>query len=112
MQSHWTWLGAATHLQPVKFFSWRFSSLAAIKFFYDDTNPDARTTRLIADRARKAWRWAGEMEEIAASFDSVSLPSGFLANAEIYRRLAAFKDCGQPPSLEEISTRLRQDPAA
>jgi 3-hydroxyisobutyrate dehydrogenase-like beta-hydroxyacid dehydrogenase len=80
---------------------------------WNDTQPGvAAQSELIADRARKAWRWAGEMEEIAASFDSVSLPSGFLANAEIYRRLAAFKDCGQPPSLEEISTRLRQDPAA
>ncbi len=50
-------------------------------------------------RARKAWRWAGEMEEIAASFDAANLPSGFLANAEIYRRLAGYKDCAELPSL-------------
>jgi 3-hydroxyisobutyrate dehydrogenase-like beta-hydroxyacid dehydrogenase len=75
---------------------------------WNDTQPGvAAQSEQIADRARKAWRWSGEMEEIAASFDSANLPSGFLANAEIYRRLAAFKDCSQPPSLEEISIRLR-----
>ena len=62
----------------------------------------------IAKRARKAWRWAGEMEEIAASFDAANLPSGFLANAEIYRRLAVYKDAPELPSSEEVSTRLRQ----
>lgn len=61
----------------------------------------------IATRARKAWRWAGEMEEIAASFDAAGLPSGFLANAEIYRRLAGFKDCPELPSSEEVSRQLR-----
>ena len=62
----------------------------------------------IAARAFKAWRWAGEMEEIAASFDDAGLPSGFLANAEIYRRLASFKDCAEPPSIEEVSQRTHQ----
>jgi 3-hydroxyisobutyrate dehydrogenase-like beta-hydroxyacid dehydrogenase len=60
---------------------------------------------LIVPRARKAWRWAGEMEEIAASFEAANVPSGFLANAEIYRRLADFKDCPHP---EEISSLLRR----
>jgi 3-hydroxyisobutyrate dehydrogenase-like beta-hydroxyacid dehydrogenase len=63
----------------------------------------------IASRAFKAWRWAGEMEEIAASFDAANLPSGFLANAEIYRRLADYKDCPEPPSSEEVSARLRRN---
>ena len=77
---------------------------------WNRTHPGvAEQSEQIADRARKAWRWTGEMEEIAASFDSANLPSGFLANAEIYRRLAAFKDCSQPPSLEEVSKRLRQN---
>jgi 3-hydroxyisobutyrate dehydrogenase-like beta-hydroxyacid dehydrogenase len=63
----------------------------------------------IAARAFKAWRWAGEMEEIAASFDHAGLPSGFLANAEIYRRLEMFKDCSEPPSLETVTESLRQN---
>jgi len=61
----------------------------------------------IAKRARKAWRWAGEMEEIAASFDAANLPSGFLANAEIYRRLTGYKDAAELPSSEEVSARLQ-----
>lgn len=62
----------------------------------------------IAARAFKAWRWAGEMEEIAASFYGAGLPSGFLANAEIYRRLASFKDCANPPTIEEVAQQLTQ----
>jgi 3-hydroxyisobutyrate dehydrogenase-like beta-hydroxyacid dehydrogenase len=35
----------------------------------------------------KGWRWAGEMEEIAKTFEEVGLPGGFhLAAAEIFRR--------------------------
>jgi 3-hydroxyisobutyrate dehydrogenase-like beta-hydroxyacid dehydrogenase len=35
----------------------------------------------------KGWRWVGEMEEIAASFEAVGLPGGFhQAAAEMYRR--------------------------
>jgi 3-hydroxyisobutyrate dehydrogenase-like beta-hydroxyacid dehydrogenase len=81
---------------------------ALLKEWHNTQPGVAEQSEQITDRARKAWRWAGEMEEIAASFDSANLPSGFLANAEIYRRLAAFKDCPQPPSLQEVSMRLRQ----
>jgi len=49
-------------------------------------------------QARKAWRWIGEMEEIAASFQAAGLPGGFhLAAAELYRRLEGFKDGAGPP---------------
>jgi len=68
----------------------------------------AQKSEQIAARAWKAWRWVGEMEEIAASFDAANLPSGFLANAEIYRRLADYKDSAERPSSEEVSARLRQ----
>ena len=41
----------------------------------------------------KAWRFAGEMREIAATFAAADLPSGFHeAAAEIYSRMAALKD--------------------
>jgi 3-hydroxyisobutyrate dehydrogenase-like beta-hydroxyacid dehydrogenase len=41
----------------------------------------------------KAWRFAGEMREIADSFAAHSLPSGFhLAAAEVFEALSAFKD--------------------
>jgi 3-hydroxyisobutyrate dehydrogenase-like beta-hydroxyacid dehydrogenase len=68
----------------------------------------AQRSENIAARAFKAWRWAGEMEEIAASFDDAGLPSGFLANAEIYRRLTSFKDCAERPSMEEVTKQLTQ----
>jgi 3-hydroxyisobutyrate dehydrogenase-like beta-hydroxyacid dehydrogenase len=65
----------------------------------------AEQSEHIVQRAWKAWRWSGEMEEIAASFDAAGLPSGFLANAEIYRRLADLKD-NKKPSREDINLRL------
>ncbi|HEX4137372.1 MAG TPA: DUF1932 domain-containing protein [Bryobacteraceae bacterium] len=69
----------------------------------------AEQSEHIVQRARKAWRWAGEMEEIAAGFEAAGLPSGFLANAEIYRRLAKFKDSSELPSREEINNSLQKN---
>lgn len=41
----------------------------------------------------KAWRFVGEMHEIAATFSAANLPSGFHeAAAELYGRMARFKD--------------------
>jgi 3-hydroxyisobutyrate dehydrogenase-like beta-hydroxyacid dehydrogenase len=68
----------------------------------------AEQSEHIVQRAWKAWRWAGEMEEIAASFDAANLPSGFLANAEIYRRLACLKNASELPTREEINALLLQ----
>jgi hypothetical protein len=46
-----------------------------------------------AGPASKAWRWVGEMDEIAATLEGAGLPGGFhLGAAEAYRRLAGFKD--------------------
>ena len=43
--------------------------------------------------APKAWRFAGEMREIASSYAQAQLPDGFhVAAAELYQRLAPFKD--------------------
>ena len=58
----------------------------------------------------KGWRFAGEMEEIASTFDAVGLPEGFhLAAADIFRRLDSFKDAGQEPALEDIVAALFSD---
>ena len=36
---------------------------------------------------KKGWRWVGEMEEIAATFEANGLPGGFHhAAAEVFRR--------------------------
>lgn len=43
--------------------------------------------------AGKAWRFVGEMQEIAASFAAQDLPGGFhLAAAEVYERMRPLKD--------------------
>ena len=62
----------------------------------------------------KAWRFAGEMEEIAATFDEAGLPGEFhTAAANIYRRIAHFKNAPATPSLEEVLEALnRSDGAA
>jgi 3-hydroxyisobutyrate dehydrogenase-like beta-hydroxyacid dehydrogenase len=57
--------------------------------------------------ARKAWRWVGEMEEIAATFKGVGLPDGFHAAAgELYRRMSGYKDAPAPPSMEDVAKTL------
>ena len=55
----------------------------------------------------KAWRFAGEMEEIAATFEQASLPGGFhLAANEIYQRIAHFKDAEDVPELTAVLAAL------
>jgi 3-hydroxyisobutyrate dehydrogenase-like beta-hydroxyacid dehydrogenase len=51
----------------------------------------------------KAWRFEGEMKEIASTFDEASLPDGFhQAAGEIYHRMAKFKDSIKTPPLDHI----------
>jgi 3-hydroxyisobutyrate dehydrogenase-like beta-hydroxyacid dehydrogenase len=65
----------------------------------------------VAAKARKAWRWVAEMEEIARSFEAVGLPGGFHhASADIYRRLAGFKDDAVPPIAAVIAAVRREVP--
>jgi 3-hydroxyisobutyrate dehydrogenase-like beta-hydroxyacid dehydrogenase len=57
--------------------------------------------------SRKAWRWIAEMEENAATLDAAGLPAGFHQGAaEIYKRLAPYKDAGVPPTLEDVAKGL------
>ncbi len=58
----------------------------------------------------KAWRFAGEMEEIAATFAGAGLPGGFhAAAADLYGRLAHFKEAEEVPSLDEVLDALHSD---
>jgi 3-hydroxyisobutyrate dehydrogenase-like beta-hydroxyacid dehydrogenase len=51
----------------------------------------------------KAWRFEGEMKEIAATFQAANLPAGFYeAAAEIYHRLAKMKKSGVTDEIDEI----------
>ena len=69
------------------------------------TLPDVpRQSENAAAAASKAWRWTGEMEEIAATFASAGLPDGFhRAAGEVYQRLESFRDRATPPSMAEVT---------
>lgn len=61
-----------------------------------------RSQHAAANTAPKAWRFVGEMGEIAATFRGAGLPEGFhAAAAEIYARMARLKDADSP-GLEEV----------
>lgn len=56
--------------------------------------------RHVTDRA---WRFIGEMEEIASTFEGAGFPGGFhKAASKIYQRIAHFKGAKEVPSLEEV----------
>jgi len=59
----------------------------------------ARISRVTA----KAWRFSGEMKEIASTLDEAGLPGGFhLAAADIYQRIAKFKGSDPTPPVEDV----------
>jgi 3-hydroxyisobutyrate dehydrogenase-like beta-hydroxyacid dehydrogenase len=61
-----------------------------------------RANRVAEGSAPKAWRFAGEMDEIAATFRDAGLPTGFHdAAADVFRRLSVFKDAA-PPALDAV----------
>ena len=58
----------------------------------------------------KAWRFAGEMEEMVETFAGIGLPAGFFAAAaEVYRRVGHFKDAPQAPALGEVVEALGRE---
>jgi 3-hydroxyisobutyrate dehydrogenase-like beta-hydroxyacid dehydrogenase len=66
-----------------------------------------RSENAVAGTARKAWRFVGEMEELAAAFAAAGVPGAFHeAGAEVYRRLAGWKDAPTPPTVTEASKTL------
>ena len=76
---------------------------------WERSQPDLprRSQAAIPASALKAWRFVGEMKEIAATFEAAGLPGDFhRAAAEIYSRLAGFKDAQEAPGLDEVSRRL------
>ena len=70
----------------------------------------AARSQAAAGTARKAWRFAGEMDQIAAGFAEAGLPDGFArAAADLYRRLAPFKDVEGDPPLDQVLERARAE---
>jgi 3-hydroxyisobutyrate dehydrogenase-like beta-hydroxyacid dehydrogenase len=67
---------------------------------------DERSAQAARGAAGKAWRWVGEMEEIAASLAADGLPRGFHeAAAELYERLAAEPASDLDTVLDALSVR-------
>ena len=67
----------------------------------------AQTQNRVRRVTAKAWRFEGEMKEIASTLAGASIPGGFhIAAAEIYRRLANFKDDAETPSLDDVLAAL------
>ena len=81
---------------------------AALLAEWQRSQPDlaARSESAAGRNAKKAWRFVGEMEEIAATFADAGLPDGFhQAAAEIYRRMSGYKDA-PPPSMADVAQAL------
>ena len=79
---------------------------------WDIFNPGftKQTQSRITGTARKAWRFAGEMEEIAASLQESGMPPDFFVGAaKIYRRLASFKDIAEAPAIDEVLEAICSD---
>lgn len=74
---------------------------------YDDPMFAEQVAQRVQRATTKAWRFEGEMHEIAATFQAAGLPAGFhLGAAAIYQRIAHFKDAPSPPELEAILAAL------
>ncbi len=59
---------------------------------------------------RKAWRWSGEMREIAQTLADVGIPAGFYSSAaDVYDRLHSLKDDGETTLEEILGLLLRPD---
>ena len=68
-----------------------------------------RTQNRLRRVTAKAWRFSGEMEEIATTLKSAGLPEGFhLAAADIYKRLSSFKNAENLPELQEVLQALKK----
>jgi 3-hydroxyisobutyrate dehydrogenase-like beta-hydroxyacid dehydrogenase len=103
----WT-KGATALLAAVRALATHEGVEAALLEEWKRSQPELpKRSEAVTVQARKAWRWVGEMEEIAASFEAAGLPGGFhLAAAELYRRLEGFKDGAGPPTLVQVTAAI------
>jgi 3-hydroxyisobutyrate dehydrogenase-like beta-hydroxyacid dehydrogenase len=90
-------MGAANHL----------GVLEDLKRQWTRMSPALATEGHILRAAPKAWRWAPEMREIAATLDSAGMPPEFhQAAAEIFEMLREFKNT-DGTSIEDVLSKLR-----
>lgn len=75
----------------------------------DNSNFSEQANRRVTRATAKAWRFEGEMHEIAATFQEAGLPNGFhQAAAEVFRKMANFKDPAESPKIEDVLKALLQ----
>jgi len=73
----------------------------------DEPGSSERTHQRVRRVTAKAWRYEGEMHEIADTLEAAGLPGGFhAAAAELYARLGDFKGRDAQPELREVVDRL------
>ena len=83
----------------------------ALSAEWERSQPDLpdRVAATARGSAPKAWRWVGEMEEIASTFADAGLPDGFhRAAADVFARLADLKDT-DAVSPDDVTTLLLGD---
>jgi 3-hydroxyisobutyrate dehydrogenase-like beta-hydroxyacid dehydrogenase len=74
-----------------------------LQWEWDDKGSSEEINRRVTSVTAKAWRFEGEMKEIAKTFQEAGLPDQFhKAAAEIYHRLSIFKDSTETPSLQNV----------
>ena len=72
-----------------------------------DSDFATQTRNRVQRVTAKAWRFEGEMKEIAATLAGSGIPDGFHVSAsEIFHRMAHFKDAPETPDLEEVLNAL------
>jgi 3-hydroxyisobutyrate dehydrogenase-like beta-hydroxyacid dehydrogenase len=77
---------------------------------WTNSQPDLveRSAAAPVGSARKAWRFVGEMSEIADAFAAQGLPDGFhRASADVYARLDSFADATTTPTIEDLVRAIR-----
>ena len=73
---------------------------------------EKRSAQAALGTSRKAWRFEGEMIEIARTFAELDLPDGFhIGAAELYARMAELKDL-PPAELSEVLKVINKPNAA
>jgi len=68
-----------------------------------DSDFSQSTLNRIRQVTQKAWRFSGEMNEIASTFEAAGIPGGFhLAAGDLFNRIAKFKGADPIPPVEDV----------
>jgi len=68
------------------------------------TTLPGRSESAAAKNSFKAWRFEGEMHEIADTFRDAGLPEGFhRAAADVYHRMSGYKDATEAPGVDDVA---------